>query len=69
MTAPTMHFIQPGALRSGWCTDCKAATRWSADLLLVTPDGVTTVGTFSWCEVHEDPASPLPARRTAPHGC
>ncbi|MFD8820755.1 hypothetical protein ACFV1C_00050 [Streptomyces sp. NPDC059605] len=64
---PADYVVQPGVLRPGWCTDCKARTRLSTDVLLLTPEGVSTLGAWSWCEVHEDPAAPLPARRTAPH--
>ncbi|MGW7708267.1 hypothetical protein [Streptomyces sp. NPDC054771] len=59
--------IQAGVLRPGWCPVCKARTLLCADVLLLTPEGVSTLGAWSWCEVHEDPAAPLPARRTAPY--
>lgn len=55
--------LHPGTPRAGWCTACKAWTHITTDLLLLTPDGVATVGTLAWCEVHDDPASPLPVRR------
>ena len=56
--------LHPGVLRPGWCTACKAWTCVSTDLLLLSPAGVATAGTWSWCEICEDPDSPLPARRT-----
>ena len=55
--------LHAGALRAGWCTTCKAFTHISTDLLLLTPGGVSTVGTWSWCEICDDPDDPLPARR------
>ncbi|MGW6391210.1 hypothetical protein ACWFR1_12075 [Streptomyces sp. NPDC055103] len=62
-SAPTGVALHPGSLRTGWCANCRAWTRISADLLLLTLGGVTTAGTWAWCEVHDDPDSPLPARR------
>lgn len=55
--------LHTGSVRTGWCAACKAWTHLSADLLLLTPDGVSTIGAGEWCEVHDDPDSPLPARR------
>ncbi|MFJ6014472.1 hypothetical protein [Streptomyces sp. NPDC092952] len=55
--------LHPGALQSGWCTVCKAWTHITADLLLLSPDGLTVVGTWAWCEICDDPDSPLPPRR------
>ncbi|MFH8577132.1 hypothetical protein [Streptomyces zaomyceticus] len=39
-----------------WCTGCKAYTRLAGPLLLLAPGGVSTIGTWSWCEICEDPA-------------
>ncbi|MFC7791403.1 hypothetical protein [Streptomyces cinereoruber] len=55
--------IHPSTPATGWCTDCKAWTRQTVDLLLLTADGVSPVGTWTWCEIHDDPDSPLPPRR------
>lgn len=49
---------------TGWCLTCKAWTLLTADLLLLTPGGVSTLGTRTWCEVCDDPDDPLPPRRT-----
>ncbi|RPK58200.1 hypothetical protein EES44_24345 [Streptomyces sp. ADI96-15] len=62
-TASTDVALHPGTLRSGWCPECKAWTLITADLLLLSPDGLSTVGTGSWCEICDDADSPLPARR------
>lgn len=58
--APVLH---PGTLRPGWCPACKAWTHITADLLLLTPTGVTSVGALAWCEICDDFENPLPARR------
>ncbi|MFD3848173.1 hypothetical protein ACFWVB_20070 [Streptomyces microflavus] len=55
--------LHPGPLRTDWCHACKADTRITADLVLLTPGGLSTVGALSWCEVCEDPDCPLPQRR------
>jgi hypothetical protein len=39
-----------------WCTACKAYTRVTGAVLMLTPGGVSTVGTWAWCEVCDDPA-------------
>ncbi|MFD4315000.1 hypothetical protein [Streptomyces sp. NPDC058548] len=61
--APAGLVLHPGSLRSGWCQVCKAWTHITADLVLIAPDGVTTAGTWAWCEICDDPDHPLPARR------
>lgn len=61
--APYGLALHPGTPRTGWCTTCRAWTHISVDLLLFAPDGLSTVGTWAWCEVCEDPDSPLPVRR------
>ncbi|GGZ23363.1 hypothetical protein GCM10010387_15630 [Streptomyces inusitatus] len=60
---PVDVVLHPGAVRTDWCPSCKAQTRCTAGLLLLTPDGVTAAGTWTWCEICNDPDSPLPARR------
>ncbi|WP_405893717.1 hypothetical protein OG272_15735 [Streptomyces sp. NBC_00104] len=47
--------VAPTAVREDWCHVCKAYTRLTVDLLLLTPCGVTTVGTWAWCEICDDP--------------
>lgn len=61
--APQGLALHHGTLQTGWCAACKAWTRITADLLLLAPDGLSTIGTLSYCEVCEDPDHPLPARR------
>ncbi|QKW06940.1 hypothetical protein HUT18_11580 [Streptomyces sp. NA04227] len=48
---------------TGWCADCKAWTQITTPLLLLSPGGVATVGIWTWCEICDDPDSPLPVRR------
>ncbi|MFI0934588.1 hypothetical protein ACH4RG_23060 [Streptomyces sp. NPDC021019] len=55
--------LQHGPVRPGWCPECKAETRITTDLLLLAPEGVSHVGTWTWCEVCDDPDHPLPMRR------
>jgi hypothetical protein len=55
--------LHPGTLRTGWCRVCKAWTHITAELLLLTPAGVTPGGVWAWCEICDDPDNPLPARR------
>lgn len=52
-----------GTVRTGWCTTCKAWTQLTADLLLLAPDGVSHLGTWTWCEICDDADAPLPPRR------
>ncbi|MFC8465991.1 hypothetical protein [Streptomyces sp. NPDC057250] len=47
-----------------WCADCKAFTRVTARLLVLTADGVGDLGPWTWCEVCDDPDQTLPDRRT-----
>ncbi|WP_433856663.1 hypothetical protein [Streptomyces kronopolitis] len=61
---PTDLSLHAGRLRTAWCDVCKAWTHLTADLLLLAPEGVSTIGVWSWCEVCDDPDDPLPARRT-----
>lgn len=55
--------LHPGTLHTGWCTTCKAWTHITTDLLLLAPGGVSVLGRWAWCEICDDPDSPLPARR------
>lgn len=61
--APLAAILHPGTLTAAWCPVCKAWTHITAELLLLTPDGVTPCGTWASCEICDDPDSPLPPRR------
>ncbi|MGA5497712.1 hypothetical protein ACPCSP_25445 [Streptomyces cinereoruber] len=61
--APPGVALQPGTAVTDWCALCKAWTRQTVALLLLTVDGVAPAGSWSWCEIHDDPDSPLPPRR------
>ncbi|MFZ4266608.1 hypothetical protein [Streptomyces arboris] len=61
--APPARSVPPPALvtagadwRVEWCTTCKAWSRLAGSVLLLTPEGVSTVGTWAWCEICDDPA-------------
>lgn len=45
-----------GEGREDWCKACKAYTRVTGDVLMLTPDGVSTIGTWTWCGICDDPA-------------
>ncbi|MFB7114497.1 hypothetical protein [Streptomyces sp. NPDC056291] len=47
--------VAPGEVLEDWCPACKAYTRITGSLALLTPAGVSTVGTWTWCSVCEDP--------------
>ncbi|GGQ50085.1 hypothetical protein GCM10010250_22110 [Streptomyces althioticus] len=51
----TVH-VTPGPAREDWCPTCKAWTRLLGDILLLTPDGVSVVGTWTACEICDDPS-------------
>ncbi|NGO66797.1 hypothetical protein [Streptomyces boncukensis] len=55
--------LHAGHLQSGWCPACKAYTYVSCALLLLTEQGVATIGELGWCEICDDPDDPLPPRR------
>ncbi|MFE7330789.1 hypothetical protein ACFU8W_38785 [Streptomyces sp. NPDC057565] len=61
--APDGPVLYPGTTREAWCPDCRAWTGITAELLLLTSEGVATAGDLTWCEVCQDPTSPLPVRR------
>lgn len=49
--------IVPGAdWRTEWCTTCKAWTRLTGSVVMLTPYGLATAGTWAWCEICDDPA-------------
>lgn len=41
-----------------WCTTCKAYTRLVGTVLALHLTGVQAVGTYSFCEVCDDPDDP-----------
>ncbi|WP_399879958.1 hypothetical protein ACGH7X_00050 [Streptomyces sp. BBFR51] len=49
----TVHVI-PGPAREDWCPTCKAWTRLTGNILLLTPGGVSVVGTWTACEICGD---------------
>ncbi|WP_019548621.1 hypothetical protein [Streptomyces sulphureus] len=55
--------LHAGRLRSGWCPTCKAYTYLTCGLLLLTEQGVATVGELCWCEICDDLDDPPPLRR------
>lgn len=50
----TVH-VEPGSPRPDWCHVCKAETRFTGDVLLLTPDGVAVVGSYAGCEICDEP--------------
>ena len=58
--APVTVTVETGEPRETWCTACKAFTRATGDVLVLTADGVATVGTWTFCDTCEDPADPEP---------
>lgn len=55
----TLHV---GNIRSGWCPTCKAWTLLVGDMLHLTSDGVSVLGTWSGCEICDDPNDPEASR-------
>lgn len=58
----TVHLAN-GNVHTDWCPTCKAYTVLTGTTLLLTSGGVSTVGTWQWCEVCNDPESSPPPRR------
>ncbi len=54
-TGPITMTVNPGEAHEDWCPACKAYTRLTGRVALLTPEGVSTVGTWSWCEICDDP--------------
>lgn len=50
----TTVYITAGTPRTRWCTACKAHTGFTGTVLLLTPDGVSTVGAYTGCEICDD---------------
>lgn len=48
--------LEAGDVRADWCPVCKAYTVLTGVTLLLTAGGVATVGTWTWCEICDDPA-------------
>ncbi|MEV5930932.1 hypothetical protein ACPCSG_23580 [Streptomyces cellulosae] len=46
----------PGSAKEQWCDACRAWTRLAGDILMLTPDGVSVVGTWTACEICDDPS-------------
>lgn len=46
--------VAASGLTADWCTTCKAYTRVTGEVVLITRDGVSTVGVFEWCEICDD---------------
>ncbi|MDX2813422.1 hypothetical protein ABZ312_09585 [Streptomyces sp. NPDC006207] len=64
MPAPApLLTVVPGNVVTAWCYRCKAWTRLDGQLLLLAAEGVSTVGTWSWCEICEDPSEQEVPRR------
>ncbi|MGX1301349.1 hypothetical protein [Streptomyces chartreusis] len=38
-----------------WCSTCKAYTLLAGEIVLLTRDGVATVGYWAWCETCDPP--------------
>ncbi|MBT2490636.1 hypothetical protein J7E96_19375 [Streptomyces sp. ISL-96] len=51
-----------------WCTACKAYTRLTGTLLALTPDGVSTLGPWTWCDICDDPTDPTGPNGRPAHG-
>ncbi|PWI15973.1 hypothetical protein DI272_18740 [Streptomyces sp. Act143] len=52
--APLTVIVTPGPAREDWCKTCKAWTRTTGDILMLTPGGVSVVGTWTACEICND---------------
>ncbi|MFF5668810.1 hypothetical protein ACFY8S_01515 [Streptomyces hygroscopicus] len=50
----TIH-VEAGPPRPDWCRTCKAHTRFTGDVLLLTPAGVAIVGAYAGCEICDEP--------------
>lgn len=55
-------YVEAGPPRPDWCHLCKAYTRFTGDLLLLTPAGVSVIGAYAGCEICDEPEE-LEARR------
>ncbi|WP_413808129.1 hypothetical protein [Streptomyces sp. OE57] len=48
-------YVLPGTPRPDWCHVCKAYTRVTGDVLLLTPAGVSVIGAYAGCEICDEP--------------
>jgi hypothetical protein len=55
---PTEVTAAAAAVTAQWCSTCKAYTLLAGEIVLLTPDGVATVGYWAWCETCEPPEVP-----------
>ncbi|WP_030672438.1 hypothetical protein [Streptomyces sp. NRRL B-1347] len=60
---PDDFTVQIGGVRAEWCATCKAWTKTTGDAQLLTPDGVTALGTWGVCQICEDPEVRQEGRR------
>ncbi|MGW2951517.1 hypothetical protein [Streptomyces eurythermus] len=49
----TVH-VDLGPAREDWCITCKAYTRVTGDILMLSPAGVSVVGAWTTCEICDD---------------
>ncbi|WNI20405.1 hypothetical protein [Actinacidiphila sp. ITFR-21] len=61
-TVPATATASTDAIPS-WCPNCKADSRLTGVTLLLTSQGVSTVDTWSWCEICGDDDPTDTARR------
>jgi hypothetical protein len=53
-------------VRGLWCPTCLLPTAFEADVVVLSEDGVSTLGTFRGCEDSDDPTHyPSPASQGA----
>lgn len=48
-------YVTTSRPRADWCPACKAYTAFVGDVLLLAEDGVSVVGTYTGCEICDDP--------------
>jgi hypothetical protein len=53
-------YVMAGEPRPDWCQVCKAYTRFTGDVLLLTPAGVSLVGAYAGCEICDEPEEGAP---------
>ncbi|MET9462442.1 hypothetical protein ABZY05_46845 [Streptomyces canus] len=51
---PLAVHVDLGPAREDWCRTCKAWTRVTGDILMLTAGGVSVVGTWTACEICDD---------------
>lgn len=55
---PSTVPVEMGEPRETWCWSCKAFTRLTGDVLVLGPEGVTPVGTWTYCDICDDQEDP-----------